>query len=194
MYCVIVQCNACTFYILFVWLSILSKPKQELKYWHIRDPTQPSLTKLKSTQLYMTQPSQHNLTQHNPSLYNFNSNQPSSASFQRKCPKTASFSYFQRKWPKPTVFWHFLHYLTIFSIWFSWCLLVTLRQKYRHPKTHTFGKMILTLDIVQSDSFWMYAEYQYFRLIGGSFIVNTSWLTSISHSVTECYNYHNASD
>ena len=87
MYCIIVQCNACTFYILFVWLSILSKPKQELDYWDIRNPTHPSLTQLKSTQLYMTQPSQPNLIQHNPSWYNFNSNQPNFAPCQRKYSK-----------------------------------------------------------------------------------------------------------
>ena len=71
---------------------------------------------------------------------------------------TASFGFFQRIWPKYEAFGHFLHYLTIYSILSSWYILVTLRQKYRHPTTHTFGTTFLSLDLVHSDSFWMFSQ------------------------------------
>ena len=52
--------------------------------------------------------------------------------------KTVHFDMFSRKGWKWSVFGIFVKLYELFSTFFTWYLLVTLWQKFRHPKSHTF--------------------------------------------------------
>ena len=55
----------------------------------------------------------------------------------RKIPKSVNFPHFFWKGPKFTVSWIFIKVYAIFSNFFTSYLLVTLRQKFRPPTSHT---------------------------------------------------------